>query len=202
MNYSEITSAALGYSDREHDQEVLNKLDSFLKIVESRVNRVLKTQKMAVRVKLEAITGKNFYGLPLDFDGLRDIEVSNITGDVITPSYMSPEQINNRYNTSNKDIAYCIINDQLQIEPAQSDSTIELVYYRRVQELTALDDNWLSDTYPDCYIFGLLVEINSFVKDAEAAMMWDQRFKEAVSEIKGNDQLSRWSGPALQIREQ
>ena len=49
-------------------------------------------------------------------------------------------------------------------------------------------------------IFGLLVEINAFVKDASTAAAWDQRFKEALAEIKEDDQISRWSGPPLVIR--
>lgn len=201
MNYTEIIDIALGYADRT-DTEVTDRMDSFLRIVESRTNRPLNTQKMVSRVSIEAITGQEYYGLPADFDGLRDIEVKGVSSGVsTTPKYHSPEQMNNRAGGTFSDIAYAIIDDQLQLQPAQTDSFIELVYYQNLSELSAVaPTNWLSDLYPDCYIFGLLVEINAFVKDADTANMWDARFKESVAAIQSNDRDTRWSGTALQMR--
>jgi hypothetical protein len=200
MNYAEIVDVALGYADRT-DAEVTNRMDSFLRIVEARTNRPLSTQKMVSRVTIDSITDQEYYGLPADFDGLRDIEVRSTVAGTITPKYHSPEQMNNRIGRNCRDIAYAIIDDQLQLQPAQTDAVIELVYYQNLEELsTGTPNNWLSDLYPDCYIFGLLVEINAFVKDAETASMWDARFKESVAEIKSNDQDTRWSGTSMQMR--
>jgi len=192
---------ALGYADRS-EAEVTSNMDSFLRIVESRVNRPLNTQKMVSRVSIESNSGQEYYGLPVDFDGLRDIEVSPVGGGkTITPKYLSPEQLNNREGKSFNDIAYAIIDDQLRIHPAQSDKIIQLVYYQNLPELSpVLHTNWLSKLYPDCYVFGLCVEINAFVKDAEAANMWDARFKESLASIQNNDRDTRWSGTALQVR--
>ena len=201
MNYTEIVDIALGYADRT-DTEVTSKMDSFLRIVESRTNRPLNTQKMVSRVSIESITDQEYYGLPTDFDGLRDIEVTPIGGgQITTPRYHSPEQLNNRAGGTYNDIAYAIIDDQLRIHPAQTEQVIQLVYYQNLPELsTVIPNNWLSDLYPDCYVFGLLVEINAFVKDAETAGMWDIRFKESVAAIQSNDRDSRWSGTSLQMR--
>jgi hypothetical protein len=60
--------------------------------------------------------------------------------------------------------------------------------------------NWLSENDPDGYIFGGLVEISSFVKDKETAMLWDARFRTTMEEIDTNDQRSRWSGPPMEVR--
>ena len=200
MNYTEIVDTALGYADRT-DTEVTDRMDDFLRIVEARANRPLNTQKMVSRVTIDSITDQEYYGLPSDFDGLRDIEVRSTVAGTVTPKYHSPEQMNNRAGGSFSDIAYAIIDDQLRLQPAQEDAVIELVYYQNLTELsTGAPNNWLSDLYPDCYIFGLLVEINAFVKDAETAGMWDTRFKESIAAIKSNDRDSRWSGTALQMR--
>lgn len=201
MNYTEIIDMALGYADRT-DTEVTSRMDSFLRIVESRTNRPLNTQKMVSRVSIESVTDQEYYGLPADFDGLRDIEVSPVGGGKITtPKYHSPEQLNNREGVKFNDIAYAIIDDQLRIHPAQTEQFIQLVYYQNLPELSpGTPNNWLSDLYPDCYVFGLCVEINAFVKDAETANMWDARFKESVASIQSNDRDTRWSGTALQMR--
>ena len=62
---------------------------------------------------------------------------------------------------------------------------------------TNLTTNWLYDSNPDAYVFGILVDINSFVKDAEASTLWDGRFQQAMSEITLNDAKSTWSGTSL-----
>jgi hypothetical protein len=201
MIYSEILDLAKSYADRENDVEINSKMDSFFRIVEARVNRSLKHQKMSSRVTINSIADQTYYGLPADFDGLREIQITDGTSCVTTPSYHSPEQINNRVNGPSPGIAYNILADQLQIQPAQDGAVIELVYYQTLLPLSSGNiTNWLSELYPDCYLFGLMVEINAFVKDPQTAQIWDTRFKESISEIDLNDQITRWSGPSLQVR--
>ena len=53
---------------------------------------------------------------------------------------------------------------------------------------------------PDTYLYGLMVEISSFVKSAEAKAIWDERFKESMVDINQEDGSIRWSGTALQTR--
>ncbi len=213
MNYTEIIQAGINYSDRK-DADTASNLDMFLRVTESRINRYLKTQKMTSRSTLPTITGQKYYGLPDDFNGLRDIQINSVNSNGqesnITMHYLSPEQMNDKsfdaqYVTNpagtSRNLYYAIIADQLQIHPAQENNEIEIVYYRKLPELTAASvTNWLSDENPDAYIFGLLVEISSYAKDAEAKGEWDSRFKESLIAIVEDDEKSRWSGTQLQVR--
>lgn len=203
MNYTEIKELVLAYSDRQ-DAEVINNLDNFITITEARVNRELTVQKMAVEAKVNCVKDQINYGLPADFAGMRSISIKDpdaIAG--ITAKYLSPEQMNNvgLYNNDTTAIYYSIIADQLQIRPSQVDKIMQMVYYQSLPNLTSNDaTNWLAESSPDVYIFGILVEISSFVKDAEAKAIWDERFKEALSSIISDDSTSRWSGTAMQVR--
>ena len=205
MDYNEIKTAAYGFADRK-DTETLNRYDDFLTFVESKVNRVLKTIKMTQRATLPTITGRLYYGLPADFNGIRDIQINDSTSDspVVTLKYLTPELMNEQNNISwqNGEIYYSIIADQFQIYPAQENNTIEIVYYQKVPPLTDVNlTNWLGDDNSDVYVYGLLVEISTFVKDAEAAALWSGRYTEALGELKNNDIDIRWgSGTPLQIR--
>jgi len=208
MTYDEITSVALSYSDRESDAELPSKLDSFLRIVESRVDRVLKTQKMTIRTLLNTVQGQEYYGLPADFAGLRDIEIrgqDNIGGaarERVTLEYLTPEQMNSAtgFSAGTGNIYYTIIANQLQISPTQDNMVLELVYYRKLPNLTANDNtNWLSDDNPDTYVFGLMVEISAFVKNPDATSLWNSRFKESLGEIDLDDSKARWSGSMLTV---
>jgi len=78
---------------------------------------------------------------------------------------------------------------------------MEIVYYQTVPNLNATDtDNWLSFAAPDAYIFGILVEISAFVKDATTSSLWDNRFLQVMNQISDDDKNDRWSGGTLQVR--
>lgn len=206
MNYTEIVNLALAYSDRK-DAEVSGNMDSFLRVVEARANRFLRTGDMAVRTLLAMNEDSEYYTLPEDFNGLRDIEVKESQGSKsrCTLKYMSPEQMNDKAgqeSNSGSQVYYTLIAGQIQVCPVQPTGYIlEIVYYRRIIPLTEIAaSNWLSDIHPDCYVYGLMVEISAFVKDKESTALWDMRFKEALDEIQTDDGDSRWSGTSLQTR--
>ena len=205
MDYNEIQTLAYGYLDRT-DVETTARYDDFLRIVEGKINRVLKTLKMTSRVTITTDIDTDYYGLPDDFEGIRDIEIKNATGTdkIVTLEYRTPPQINELSNNTfpGRGIYYSLIVDQLQIAPPQDAKVLELIYYKKVPALSLTTlTNWLGDENPDCYVFGVCTEIAAFSKDGDAAQIWDSRFKEALSEISNNDQDVRWgSGNALVIR--
>jgi hypothetical protein len=45
-----------------------------------------------------------------------------------------------------------------------------------------------------------MVEINSYVKDADATMLWENRFNGILSDITSQDIRHLWSGPTLKIK--
>ena len=203
MDYTEIVDMALSYSDRE-DAEVADRMDRFLRIVEARVNRKLRVSGMSIRATVPLIDGDSYYGLPPDFGGLRDIEISSSPdANNKTLFYMSPEQLNNHSNSGGQGskIYYTIVAQQIQISPAQSMGIMEVIYYQKLIPLTSIEPvNWLSGINPDAYIFGLLVEISAFAKDKDAATLWNGRFVEVLDEIDNEDKTDRWSGTSLEIR--
>jgi hypothetical protein len=71
------------------------------------------------------------------------------------------------------------------------------VYYNsKLVSLSAdTDTNWVSESYPDAYVFGLVVEICAFAKDAEGAAAWSARFNEVIGQMIDGDGR-RWIGPA------
>jgi len=102
---------------------------------------------------------------------------------------------------TSSNIYYTIVANQLQLSNVEGGLILELIYYSKLVPLTATYfSNWLSVDNPDTYVFGLMVEISSFVKNPEAKMLWDQRFIDSLGEITSDDSVSRWSGTALRTR--
>lgn len=206
MNYTEIKDMALGYADRQ-DTDITGKMDLFLKMVESRINRALETQTMITTVQTVLVDNVFEYTLPTGFLSIKDIKVVNTDNENYSyPLEMaSPERVTTfRLDGSDQRI-FAILGNTVQICSNPYDATLNLVleisYYQRLAALTNTSTtNWISTNHPDAYIFGLMVEINSYVKDADATMLWENRFNGVLSDITSQDIRHLWSGPTLKIK--
>lgn len=197
---------ALGYSDRQ-DTEITGKMDLFLKMVESKINRALETQTMITTVQTVLVDNIFEYTLPTDFLSIKDIKIVNLDNENYSyPLEMaSPERVTTfRLDGSDQRI-YAIIGNTVEICSNPYDADLNLVleisYYQKLPALTSgVTTNWVSTNHPDAYIFGLMVEINSYVKDAETTMLWENRFNSVLSEITAQDVRYLWGGPTLKIK--
>jgi hypothetical protein len=204
MNLKQIKEVAQSYCDR-YDQELVDALPSFIKIVEAKINNALRTGEQAIRSQIYLELDQEYYGLPSDWGGARDIEIleeGQQHGRTLT--YLAPEEMNKisrKSNSRNRHNYYTIIANQIQIAPPCDREILEIVYYQRLPELVEEDDtNWLTEKNPDAYVFGLCTEIGAFAKDDVIFMTYDGRFKESLSNVTQEDQITRWSGPAHRVQ--
>jgi hypothetical protein len=209
MTYDEIVATSLAYADRT-DMAVVSRIDLFMRVVESRINRLLVIEDMSIRyVFPEPNPTDGRYTLPADFSAIRDIAIVNSLNitDRETLALINPEQMNTATSTVNIDNNlkhfYQILNNQLVIQPIVVDGShfLEIVYYGNIIPLSsATVQNWISNNHPDLYIDGILVEINAFVKDPEATALWDGRFKQVIGELMDADNILVYSGTPLVTR--
>ena len=201
MTYNDIVSLTLGYADRQ-DLEVTSRIDLFMRVVEARINRVLMTLDMSSRANTVMDSATEFYTLPTNYSVMRAIKVIDNTNSAsrVTLLQVNPEQMANLVNNGETQFpCYTVISGAIQVQPFYDNThRLEIDYFQTLPPLSSTTTtNWLSDSNPDVYAFGLLVEINSFVKDGEASALWDGRFQQAMSEITLNDAKSTWSGTSL-----
>lgn len=206
MNYKEIVEAAKAYTDR-YDQELEDSMTSFTRVVEAKINNALRTGDQSVRSQIWLKRNEEYYSLPCDWGGARDVELLH-PGEQYgrTLVYLSPEEMNKLPRNRDSSFGshqnyYTIIAGQIQVAPPTDNQVLEVVYYQRLPEINEDGDtNWLTEKNPDAYIFGLCTEISAFAKDEASFMTYDARFKEALGNITQEDQVSRWSGPALRVQ--
>jgi hypothetical protein len=209
MTYDEIVNISLSYADRT-DTAVTSRIDLFMRVVESRINRLLVIEDMSVRYQFpEPNPANGRYDLPVDFSAVQDIAIVGLVDPTYrkTLSLINPEQMNTATSNVNVDSSlkhfYQVLGKQLIIQPPVIDGTyaLEIVYYGNIIPLTSTAaTNWLSTNHPDLYINGILTEINAFVKDAEASALWDARFKQVIAELEEADTVLVFSGTPLQTR--
>lgn len=203
MNYVEITATALGYADRT-DAETVAKIDVFLRLVEARVNQRLSARETHLKVNIPVVDdATEYYDLPSAFQHIKSIDVCTSAGKT-TLQYIGVEQLYSRLMAKQLGNFYAVTNDKIQLYydfVGDGSETVEIVYVSKLQALTSVDtENWLSQRNPDVYINGLLVEINAFVKDAEAATLYEQRFKDSLAAITEGDWENYWNGTSMQTR--
>jgi len=205
MNYKEIVEAAQAYTDR-YDEELVGNMPAFTRVVEAKINNALRTGDQSVRAQIWLRSDSEYYGLPCDFGGFRDVEIleeGKQHGRTLV--YLAPEQMNQVSRENNRDRGrhnyYTVIAGQIQIAPPSDHEVLEVVYYQRLPELVNDEDtNWLTEKNPDAYIFGLCTEIGAFAKDEISFATYQQRFNGALTDITMEDQVTRWSGPALRTQ--
>ena len=201
MNYKDIVVASQAYTDR-YDAEMAVTISAFTKVVEAKINNALRTGDQSVRAQIWLRSGEEYYGLPCDWGGARDVEILH-EGEQHgrTLVYLAPEEMNKLTRQHGEHNYYTIIAGQIQVAPPADNQVLEVVYYQRLPELKEDDDtNWLTEKNPDAYIFGLCTEISAFAKDPMQFEVWKQRFNEAMIDITREDQVTRWSGPALRTQ--
>ena len=206
MNYKEIVTAAQAYTDR-YDEELVSAMPAFTRVVEGKINNALRTGDQSVRAQIWLQRDQEYYTLPSDWGGARDVEIlqeGHQHGRTLV--YLAPEEMNklNRQNDSSvrgRHNYYTIIAGQIQVAPPTDNEVLEVVYYQRLPALMKDEDsNWLTEKNPDAYIFGLCTEICAFAKDEMAFAAYQQRFMDSLIDITMEDQVTRWSGPALRVQ--
>lgn len=207
MYYADIVDAAKSYADR-NDVEVSDKIDTFIIMAESKINRVLRTYEQTHRISTATFEDREMYSLPDDYNGMRAIQFN--TGQVdaegskpyaleyITPELMIQYQAEDRRD----EFYYTVVAQQIQVHPTlPANGTLELLFYRKVPNLNSQHiNNWCSENHPDIYVSGLCAEIELFVKNYEVAKLWNDRMVSAIQELTGSDIEKRWAGNSLTMR--
>lgn len=198
MNFTEIKTSVLGYSDR-YDAEVNSKFSSFVPIVEGRINSVLSTRLSLKDLVIPIVTLDTTFPFPADLLFLKQVKLVNATGEAIF-QYISEYYFNNVLANGISKPYYTVTNAALKVSWTflnDGSEALHIRYEQQVPPLEAAGTNWLSISCPQVYIFGLLVELYAFVKDAEAATLWDARFKQELDNIENTDYRTNWSGTTL-----
>lgn len=195
---------SLSYADRSNDPEAVSAIDGMLKIVEARVNRGLLVMASSARsfVQITDVT-QEYYDLPSGFSSFRSIKIStaqDITAVRTTLQYATPAKITDirAYNLAGD--WYTIEANKIKIHSDKLvvGNYIEYVNYADIAPLSSTNvSNWLSTSYPDCYVNGLVVELCKFAKDWDSAVAYEKMFKDSIDEIDLQDDRLTWSGGQL-----
>lgn len=195
MNLATIEQTVKSYADR-YDAEAAAAFPLWVPIVEGRINSVLSTRLSLKDSILPITSDAREFDLLADVLFLKQVVLWQNKSEVVL-QYVNEQVLISLIKANTLRPYYTVTNKKIRIALAvKGDGTEELRlrYEQVVPPLLDVSENWLSIANPDVYVFGLLVELNAFVKDAEAAASWDVRFKESLDNIENTDYRTQWSG--------
>jgi hypothetical protein len=184
MAYADLLEDVEDTLDRD---DVATRLPRWLKLVESRLNRLLDDPDMEVSTTL---TGDGA-SLPADFGAM--VSIGTADGNRILP--MGSSEYAAILPASGISRYYTIREGKVYYTPGSANVT--LVYRRSIPPLTEADDsNWLLERAPDLYLYGVLLQAEAWDANNEQAVGWKSLFDEAIDELRGDGARRKWGvGP-------
>ena len=163
MNYKEIVDAAKAYTDR-YDEELASAMLAFTRVVEGKINNALRTGDQSVRAQIWLEREQEYYTLPCDWGGARDVEIlheGRQHGRTLV--YLAPEEMNKLKRERDSSVRgrhyfYTIIAGQIQVAPPTVNERLVIVFYQRLPQLEGdCDCNWLTEKIqtPTFLVFAL-----------------------------------------------
>lgn len=200
MIYSQVVEGVKNWLNKpEADPNIPN----FIALAESEINRRLDVREMT-SYTVVSITQAGQTSVPCDFAGVKSFHLN--TSPVRKLEYVRPDAFDSYYDAAvtgtNGPYYYTVVGEQFLFAPAPGTATQARLRYRtRLCGLsTANFSNWVSEHYPDLYIYGALKHAALFLGD-ERLSIWAQAFDNALDETN-RDSLTQNAGSTMQMQSQ
>lgn len=206
-DYTSLQTAAIEYLARDQDTTLIARVPTFVQFFEAKMNRALFTRQMEARATTlidTSSTEPEFISLPTDFQSMRRMRLSSVTGKPKL-TYKSGAQMDEFResigNMSGQPIYFTIFGDEIELGPTpDSNFTIEMVYRKNVPALAANSTNWLLTLAPDAYLYGALLESAPYIKEDARIQTWGTGLASALDGLNNLGLTSTFNAGPMQMR--
>lgn len=176
-------------------------LDTIIGIAENRVYRELRTETMFTSATLTTVAS-NALALPTDIAALDRVIIG---GDQVEVTDLWRLEALNASAASATDTVYCARKgSNLIFFPEVADSTSITLYYYARPTAMADEATWANQTtlarYPEVFIYAACAEASPFLGEDNRALMWEQKYANAMRDAKSDDRWRVYSGSPLRVR--
>ena len=190
MNYSELLTNVRNYTEVESEILSDSVINTFLVIVENKVQRELDLDAFR-KFQFSSFTiGSPFITVPPDFAFERGVQIKDqITNDRTWLDQRDTTFID-EYNVDRSDTGkpkyYANWDDNTLIVAPTPDAAyeIELWYNKTPDRLSSTNTTtWLSTNAPEVLIYGTVVEAFSYLKNPPYVQLYEQKYAQAVQNL-------------------
>ncbi len=207
VDYTSLQTAVTEYLARDQDTTLIARIPTFIQLFEAKMNRSLFTRQMEQRssaiVNLSSAEPE-FITLPTDFQSMRRVRLSSVTGKP-SLSYLSGVQLEEfRYSQGNavgQPQFFTIFGNEIELASTPDLSyTIEMIYRQNIPALSSNSTNWLLTLAPDAYLYGALLESAPYIKEDARIQTWGLGLSTALDGLNSLGLTSTFNAGPMQVR--
>lgn len=202
-DYTSLQAAVTEYLARDQDATLIARIPTFIQLFEAKMNRSLYVRQMEQRSTTVAdtlSTEPEFISLPDDFQSMRRIRLSSVSGKPHL-DFKSGTQLDEYRSSIGNAVGqpqfFSIFGSEIELAPTpDSNYTIEMVYRQNIPALATNSTNWLLTLAPDIYLYGALLESAPYMKEDERIQVWATGLSTALDGLNSLGMTSTFnSGP-------
>lgn len=207
VDYTSLQTAVTEYLARNQDATLIARIPTFIQLAEARFNRQLFVRQMEQRATALVNLASNepeFISLPADFQSMRRVRLSSVTGKPALEFKSGVQLDEYRFSVSNatgRPRYFTLFGDELEIAPTPDAAyTIEMVYRRNIPPLASNDPNWLLVLAPDLYLYGALMESAPYIKEDSRVQTWGLGLAAAVNDLNNLGLTATFNAGPMAVR--
>lgn len=198
LTYTTLQSTVQDYLDRA---DLASVVPLFIEFMESKLKRTLRHYRMEKRATANTVAAQRSLALPNDFLEMRSVKRNSDSW--VPLESLSPQILNYATSATGTPRYFAIVGDEVLFEPTpDAEYEIEMWYYAFESLSDDNTSNWLSETYPDIYVYGTLLEAEAYLMNDPRLAVWKRAFDEALMQLNREARITRWGGAPLTIRVQ
>jgi hypothetical protein len=207
VDYPSLQTAVTEYLARDQDTTLIARIPSFIQLAEAKFNRQLFVRQMESRVIAVVDLSSNepeFIALPSDFQSMRRVRISSVTGKPPL-EFRSGLQMD-EFRFKSTDIAaqpryFTVFGNEIELAPTPDQAyTIEMVYRANIPPLATNTTNWLLAAAPDLYLYGALLESAPYIKEDARIQTWGLGFSGALNDLNNLGLTSTFNAGPMTVR--
>jgi hypothetical protein len=207
VDYTTLQSAVTEYLARDQDATLTARIPTFVQLAEAKFNRQLFVRQMERRsIAVTDLTSSEpeFISLPSDFQSMRRVRLSSVTGKPCI-EFKSGTQLD-EYRFATSDVPaqpryFTVFGGELELAPTPDAAyTIEMVYRQVVPPLASNGSNWLLACAPDLYLYGALLESAPYIKEDARIQTWAIGFAAALNDLNSLGLTSTFNAGPMTVR--
>jgi len=207
VDFTSLQNAVTEYLARDQDATLIARIPSFIQLAEAKFNRQLFVRQMESRaIAVVDLTSSEpeFIALPADFQSMRRVRLSSVTGKPGLEFKSGTQMDEYRFETA--DIAaqpryFTIFGNELELAPTPDQAyTVEMIYRTNIPPLDANTSNWLLALAPDLYLYGALLESAPYIKEDARIQTWGLGFTSALNDLNNLGLASAFNAGPMTVR--
>lgn len=199
--YTELQDAVANWLARD---DLTSRIPEFITLAEAKFNRVLLHPRMETRDTLTVdtnLTSPEFLDLPTDFQTMRSVRLSGVTGKPRLQFMTQTQMDDYRFSTDNvtgQPVYFSIVGDQMELAPTPNeDFDVEIVYRGNIPAMASNSTNWLLTLAPDLYLYGALLESAPYIQNDERLSVWGTAVATVIDQLNAHGERQSFnSGPS------